>query len=204
MTEIVLFHTAESNIGVFSEAAEAAGFQRPLRHVLRDDLLRDAEAAGGLTDAIRLRTTQAMAAEGAETIVCTCSTIGPGADDFAATGAQALRVDRALAEAALDGARKVAVLYAVATTEGPTRDLFHAVAAETGATATIEMIHVTGAWDLFRSGDPDGYFRRIADVIDALPDSYDRIALAQASMAPAAALTGRDVLTSPGVIFSRL
>lgn len=199
--ELTLFHTAESNIAVFEEAAKAAAFARPLRHVLRDDLLRAAEEAGELTDQVREACRAAMRNAESSEMVCTCSTIGPAADDLAGEGMDVRRVDRALAEAALQQGGRVAVLFAVETTEGPTRNLFQDVAQESGSEARVEMIHVPGAWDTFRSGDAEGYFRKIAECVNGLDDGFDVVALAQASMAPAARQCQRQVLTSPGVVF---
>ncbi|WP_417515084.1 Asp/Glu racemase [Minwuia sp.] len=201
---LVLFHTAESNVAVFDAAAQAAGFGRSMRHVVRADLLRAAEDAGGLTDEIRQRSADAMRRELTGALVCTCSTIGPGADDLSAEGMDVVRVDRALAEAAVKGASRVAVLFAVETTEGPTRDLFERVAEQMNPRASIEMVHVAGAWEKFRAGDADGYFQAIADRAAALDSGFDAIALAQASMAPAARLCQRKVLTSPGAVFARM
>lgn len=199
---LTLFHTAESNIAIFETAAKAAGETRQMNHVLRDDLLKAAEAAGGLTEVVRADCRAAMQEHAGGPVVCTCSTIGPAADDRAAAGQDIRRVDRALAEVALNKGNRIAVLYAVSTTEGPTRRLFEDVARETGADARIDMILVDGAWDLFRSGDPDGYFARIAEVADGLNQGYDVIALAQASMAPAAERCRRQVLTSPAAVFA--
>jgi hypothetical protein len=202
--ELILFHTAESNIGVFEQAAREAGVERPLRHLMRDDLLKAAEAAGSLTDGVRADCREAMLAAGQGEMVCTCSTIGPAADDLAAGGKDIRRVDRALAEAALKRGRRIAVLFAVATTEGPTRLLFEEVAAEANPDAVIEMIPVPDAWTIFRAGNADGYFKKIAACVDGLEETFDVIALAQASMAPAARQCQREVLTSPGVVFDTI
>jgi hypothetical protein len=202
ISELTLFHTAESNIAVFEDAARDAGFDRPLRHIMRDDLLKAAEHAGSLTDEVRADCRTALRRAGDSEMVCTCSTIGPAADDLAADGHRVKRVDRALAEAALSRGKRIAVLFAVETTEGPTRHLFEEVTAEVNPDAEVVMIHVPGAWALFRAGDPDGYYRAIAEMADGLDTSFDVITLAQASMAPAARQCQREVLTSPGVIFS--
>lgn len=202
--ELTLFHTAESNIAVFEDAANAAGFDRPLRHIMRDDLLKSAEKAGALTDSVRADCRTAMTEADQGEMVCTCSTIGPAADDLATGGMNVRRVDRALAEAALAQGRRLAVLFAVETTEEPTRRLFEDVAASIRPEAQIDMVHVPEAWETFRSGDTEGYFQQIAECVDGLDDGYEVIALAQASMAPAARQCQHRVLTSPGVIFANV
>lgn len=197
---LTLFHTADSNAALFGAIAESAGVK--VRHVVRADLLAAAEAAGELSPAVRKAAVDSLrTAAGRGPVVCTCSTLGPAADDLADAGLAVRRVDRLLAERAVAGGGRIAVLYAVATTEGPTRELFERSARDSGAGAAIEMRLVSGAWDRFREGDAQGYARLIADAVGGLDDGYAAVALAQASMAPAAALCERPVLTSPGVLF---
>ena len=198
---LVLFHTAQSNVDLFDQLLGEHQFAQ-VHRMLRDDLLSAAEAAGEFGGDLRAETAAAMRQaleEGGPDarLLCTCSTIGPAADDLAADGLPVTRVDRALAEAAFDRGTRIAVLYAVETTREPTRALFQDVSDARGLTATIDLIPVPGAWEQFKAGNMEAYFRTIADAIDTLPDDYDAIALAQASMAPAASLTDRPVLTSP-------
>jgi hypothetical protein len=181
---IACLHTAESNVAIF-EAACPEGVR--LSHAVRPDLLAAAEAEG-LTPAITAATVEALEALDADTVLLTCSTLGPAAG---ATGA--LRADAALAEAAVSGGGAVEVLCAAPSTLAVTAELFGAAASDTGARVTIRL--VPGAWDLFHSGDHAGYAALIARDADA--SRADVVALAQASMAPAAALTTRAVLTVP-------
>jgi hypothetical protein len=120
--------------------------------------------------------------------VLTCSTLGP-----AAAAAGALRADAALAEAAVAGGGAVEVLCAAPGTLAATAELFGAAAGRTRARVTIRLI--PGIWDLFLAGDRAAYVERIAR--DAEASRADVVALAQASMTPAARLTTRAVLCSP-------
>ena len=185
---IACLHTAESNVAVF-EAARPEGVS--LSHALRPDLLAAAEAEG-LTPEIAAATAQALAAlrDGADAVLLTCSTLGP-----AAGPAGALRADAALVEAATAGGGTVEVLCAAPSTLAATAELFGAAAASTGARVTIRL--VPGAWRLFHAGDHAGYAELIAR--DAEASRAGVVALAQASMAPAAHLTARPVLTCPQV-----
>lgn len=192
MHNIACLHTADSNVAVFDEAAGTLGLV--LRHHVRADLLADAERAGGLDAALAARTRavlRELAADG-DAVLLTCSTLGPCADP------PVLRVDAALAHAAVAGGGSVVVLCAVATTMAPTEALFRQAAAETGA--TIEIRLVPGAWDAFKSGKPLRYAALIAEAAEAaLAAGADRVALAQASMAGSLRLLARDgrVLASP-------
>ncbi|MEZ5668618.1 MAG: Asp/Glu racemase [Alphaproteobacteria bacterium] len=190
---LAFLHTARSNADLF----EALIGDRPLRrrHVVRDDLRDRALTGAGLTAPVRAETKAALRAlaDISDAVVLTCSTLGPAADDLA--NLPVLRIDRALANAAVADGGRVGVLYAAPTTRDATARLFAEAAAATGATVTLEP--VPRAWDLFMRGDTHAYARSIADAADDAAARFDVVALAQCSMAPAAALCGgRPPLTS--------
>ncbi|WP_372623974.1 aspartate/glutamate racemase family protein [Falsiroseomonas sp.] len=198
MTTIACLHTAAGNLAVF-DAACPPGVT--LTHTLREDLLKDAEAAGGLTDEIAQRTARALEAlvqPGVDAVLLTCSTVGPGAA-LARAAIPVLRVDAALAEEATKGGGRVVVLCAVETTIEPTRAIFAEAAARHGATLDVRL--VPGAWAAFRGGDTAGYHRIVAEAAEAaFAEGADQVALAQASMTGAVALAkGRKPLASPPV-----
>jgi aspartate/glutamate racemase len=199
---IACLHTVDSNVAVFDAAAR--GLDVALSHHVRSDLLSRSEAAGGLTAEIRDEAALLLRglADGADAVLLTCSTVGPAAE-AAAEGAAVpiLRVDGALAvravAAAARGRRRVIALCAVQTTVEPTRVLFERAAAGTGV--AIDMRIAPDAWAAFKSGNTAGYHRLVAEAADALYEGgAEVIALAQASMAGAAALCTRGTpLTSP-------
>ncbi len=195
MKTIACLHTAGSNVAVF-DAACPPGVT--LRHTVDEALLRDAEAAGGLTEAIAARTARALEAlaDGADAVLLTCSTVGPGVA-LAQAAVPVLRVDAALAEAATKGGGRVVVLCAVETTMEPSRKVFEDPAARHGATLEVRL--VPGAWAAFRGGDVAGYHRLVAEVAEAaFAEGAAEVALAQASMAGAVAMArGRKPLASP-------
>ncbi|MBU8538823.1 hypothetical protein [Falsiroseomonas tokyonensis] len=193
---IACLHTAASNVPLF-DAACPPGVT--LHHTLRADLLAEAEAAGGLTPAIAARTAaaiEALAAPGIDAVLLTCSTLGPSLAQARAT-IPLRRADAALAEAARRAGGRLVVLCAVETTLGPTGALF-------GPGCEIRL--VPGAWAAFRAGDAAGYARMVAEAADAaFAEGADCVALAQASMAPAAALCRRGTpLTSPAASLAAL
>jgi hypothetical protein len=184
---IACLHTLASNIDVFEAARPGA--EVTLGHEVRSDLLEAAERSGGLTDEIAARTGEALRAlaADADAVLLTCSTLGPSVASLAGAGAPVLRVDGALASGAVRGGGRVVVLCSAATTLEPTRALFEEAAAETGA--VIELRLVPGAWDAFKAGRIAEYRAMIAAAADdAFRDGADKVALAQASMAGAAAL----------------
>lgn len=199
---IACLHTAQSNVHVFDAAASELGIPaHALHHAVRPELLAAAEVAGRLTADIERDTKQALLAlaAGADTVLLTCSTLGPCADSLSdRQTARILRVDRALAERAVEGGGHVVVLCAVQTTLQPTTTLFAEAAARSGA--TLEARLVEGAWAKFKAGDQPGYLRAVAQAADSAYEvGAQVVALAQASMAGAAGLTrhGRRPLTSP-------
>jgi len=193
MPVIACLHTADSNVTVFDAtlAQLALGPAVTLRHVVRADLLLDSEAAGGMTPAISARAGEALLdlAHGSDVVMLTCSTIGRAVDGVSdRSPVPMLRVDAALAEAAVRGGGKVVALCAVETTVGPTRALFEAAAVKTGAEVEVRL--VPDAWAAFRAGNRDRYLDLVAAAADqALRDGARQVALAQASMAGAAART---------------
>jgi hypothetical protein len=188
MRIVACLHTAESNIALF-EAAKPTG--TALRHVVHEDLLRDAEAAGGLTPAIEARTREALAALEGDVVLLTCSTLG------AAALPPVQRADAALAEAATRQGGRVVALIAVESTRAPTCAIFAEAAARHGASVEVRL--VPDAWAAFRAGALPRYHALVAEAAAAaFAEGAAQVALAQASMAPAAMLCGaRRPLTVP-------
>jgi Asp/Glu/hydantoin racemase len=198
---IACLHTAESNILHFDRAADGLGLD--LRHRVRPDLLNAAQAAETLTPNLVAATAEALLelAGEADLVLLTCSTLGPIADHLDAT-VPIRRADRALAEEAIAKAGKkagsrVAILYTLPTTAQATGALFREVADGTGV--SIDLSLVAGAWDAFKADDQQLYAALIAEAADrAFTDGAAAVALAQASMAPAADLCRKGVaLASP-------
>lgn len=201
---LVLLHTAQSNVDVFTALLAEAAPDIPARHVLRDDLLKAAFAAGALTDAIRSETSEALAAlaaDDAALVLCTCSTIGPGADDAARTAAvPVLRVDRPMMMEALETGSRIAVVATFATTMAPTLDLLRDCATKTGKEPDIQEFLLGEARAAFDDGDTQRYLDIIAGGLKQAARNADVIVLAQASMAPALARLDElpvPVLSSP-------
>jgi hypothetical protein len=203
MLRISCLHTSDGNIGIFETARRQLGLDDvALRHRVRADLLAAAERAGGPTRPVLDRTATELQAlsVGADAVLLTCSTLGPAAAAArAATSIPVVRVDRALAEAAVRNGGVVIALCAAGTTIAPTRALFEQAALATGAAVEIRL--VPGAWERFKAGDLDSYYAMIAEAADiAAREGTATIALAQASMTGAARLCRQaQPLTSPEI-----
>lgn len=184
---LVFLHTAAVHVPTFSALVAELAPGIPIHHIVAEDLLAEARA-NGLTPALAKRVAAQIAAAGAVgAVLCTCSTIG-GLAEAAATpeGPPVLRVDRAMAEAAVAAGPRIALVAALASTLAPTRALIEEVAAQVRPTVTINEILCEEAWPLFEIGDSTGYLAAIEICIRAVAPTVDVIVLAQASMAGAA------------------
>jgi hypothetical protein len=204
MTTIGFLHTADVHVPVFRDLlAERAPGTRDV-HVVDPTLLADAREHGltaELTGRIDARLAE-LAAAGAEVIVCTCSTIGGTAERR--HGRPVVRVDRPMAETAVAAGRRIAVVYAVASTLGPTTELLREAAGDTPL--TLVEAPCPAAWAAFEAGDPESYARQVAAAARRAAADADVVVLAQASMAPAAALLADlpvPVLSSPRTAVAR-
>lgn len=183
MTKTLAFlHTAQPNADLFQAMAEGLPLEHS--HMVRGDLLARAVDAGQLTPDVQEETEEVLRAlsKDADAVVLTCSTLGAAAD--ALTDLPVMRIDRALAEAAVKAGKRIAVLVTVESTMGPTGDLFSQVAEPAGATVDVRLLE--GLFASFLSGDTEAYFDAVAAAADDLAGDYDVIAFGQASMAPAA------------------
>lgn len=169
-----------------------------------DAALLDRARAGGIDDPVLIdgvrRALVRLERAGADTIVCTCSTIGDVAERVGrGIGARVVRVDRPMAESAVERGGVIMVVAALESTLEPTRALLASVAAERGAGLDVDLHLVEGAWERFEAGDMTGYLDAITGSLAALAERCDVIVLAQASMAEAAdhGGTGVPVLSSP-------
>jgi hypothetical protein len=188
---IACLHTGPTNAALFDAAAAALpGGALRLTHESRPEWLRAPDAALLEEVASRLR----LMAGQADAVLLTCSTLGEAVERAQNAPRPVLRADAALAAAAARSGGEVTVLYAAPSTRASTWKLFSEAAARTGA--DVGLYAVPGAWALFQAGKLEEYHAAIAK---AARGRRGRVALAQASMAPAAALLAEaPPLTVPG------
>lgn len=173
-------------------------------HLVDEDLLADARDPDVDSCIIKTRLLgrlHEVAEHAPSVIVCTCSTLSGHAERWGhPSGIPVLRVDRPMAECAVARGGRVVVVAAVESTLRPTRELLEECAASSGTGAVVVDAPCLQAWALFEGGDHAGYYDLIARHVRSVADDADIVVLAQASMAPAAALLqdlATPVLTSP-------
>lgn len=201
---LTLVHTVPALADTFRELLSELAPDVPVRHVVHEDLLKDALAAGELTADIRRRTSEAVLAEaskGPGVVLCTCSTVGPGADDARSSAdVPVLRVDRPMAEEAVRLGERIVVSATLETTIKPTVELLEETARRLGRQVELVPVVFESARAKLLEGDADAYVRLIAEGLHGAAAGADVIVLAQASMAPALALCGDidiPILSSP-------
>lgn len=199
---ITFLHTSPIHVPTFEALVAELAPGTPTTHIVREELLDQARAEGN-SDAVKDGIAAAIAAATVDSgvILCTCSTIGAAAEAMTtATGQPVLRVDRAMAEQAVTLGNHIVVAAALESTIGPTEQLIHCVAATMEKPVQITHCFCEGAWERFEAGDLPGYHRAIAQSLQHYAEIGDLIVLAQASMAPAAALCTEipvPILSSP-------
>lgn len=186
---ILCLHTAHSNAVIFEQVAAELGWPaHSIIHQVHEELLLEAEAAGGMSAALRQKTAMQLDALADETdaVLLTCSTLGPAVVDcrsdqvWRADGMLARKVAVALQS---DLESRIALLCAAPTTYEATRNLFMGELLPGDADQRVQLQCVEGAWALFRSGDISGYEARITDaVLQAYAAGATQVVLTQVSM----------------------
>ncbi len=205
MTATIGFlHTSPVHVATFDSLVAETSGSVSAKHIVDEELLATARSIGSAHPLVVEGVTVALAClvgEGAEVIVCTCSTIGGTAEIVPGIGVHVLRVDRPMAAAAVASGNRIAVVAALESTLGPTAELLGEESARVGRAPTITLMPCLAAWDRWEDGDLDRYHRTIAEHVNALDESFDVVVLAQASMLGALAFIderpGRVVLSSP-------
>ncbi len=199
--DITFLHTSPVHVPTFDALMRATAPGLRVAHVVREDLLADAQTEGVDSPALVARVRQALAEADARVVVCTCSTLGGIAEDAPTGGAyRVTRIDRAMADAAARAGPRVLLVAALSSTLQPTAALLQSSAERLGTPVVIETLLVAGAWPHFQAGRQREYIDTLVEAVAGVAAGADSVVLAQASMAPVAALLaerGISALTSP-------
>jgi aspartate/glutamate racemase len=199
---IAFLHTGAVNIAPFGALAAEFLPGATVVNYLDDRIvadLGDDERAASVPERID-DLVRAAAAGGADAVMFTCSSISELASPAAAAaGVPVLRVDEAMADAAVRAGRRIRVLATLPTTCRPTLGLLEERARLAGVEPEFTSEVIEGAFAAVAGGDRATHDRLVAAAIERGAAEADVIVLAQASMAPAAAQAAVDipVLSSP-------
>jgi len=204
---IAFLHTSPVHVDTFAGLMQAHAPDCRVDHLVDESLLSDAQVLGVEDAGIVSRVTQRMSEasdNGARVVVCTCSTIGGIAEKVDGRGRfVSMRIDRAMADAAVESVKKgehILIVAALASTIEPTRQLVESSAVTRRRQVNIRTMVVQSAWPFFQSGDLVTYYAQIEEAIRSQEVHTNVVVLAQASMAPVAGrFIGGDlqVLSSP-------
>lgn len=172
-------------------------------NIVVPDLL-DRARSGGITEEIRETIREVLSSlpeEASNVLLCSCSTLGGLVEELGeAYPFSVLRIDRPMAERAVEIGRRIGLAAALESTIEPTRRLLESVAAEQGKTIEVRELLAASAWEHWLRGDETAYIDGVVRCLRERADGLDVIVLAQGSMAPAercAAELGLPVLSSP-------
>lgn len=182
MTSIGFLHTSPVHVSTFEALTHELAPGALTEHVVDAALLATARSAGidAVADDVVARLDE-LAGRAVGVIVCTCSTIAPVAE-AAGVRVPVVRVDRPMAQKAVEIGGRTGVVVAVESTVTPTRALLEEEARRAGTRPEIEMAMADGAWVEFEAGNEAAYLDLITETARAVVLRSDVVLLAQASM----------------------
>jgi len=200
------FHTGAVHVEAFEALVQAAQPGIVTRHVVREDLLASAVAAGEVTNDIATAAQSEVGKllqAGASVVVCTCTTLGSAAEATPTNGrVTVLRVDRPLAEQLVARGRDILVVAALPSAMATAVQLLNDIAQRRKVRLNLRQLPCNEAWPHFLSGDRLAYAQYVAATVEQHAKPGDQVMLAQASMAPAQPLIQRrdiEVATTPAL-----
>ena len=211
--KLAIVHTVSSLVPVFRALTDELLPGVDVFNIVDESLLRQAIADESVTPALAARVArQLWAAEagGADLILVSCSSIGYAAERARGlVGVPVVRVDEAMALAAVAAGPRIQVLATLRSTLEPTTELIGRMAAEAGRPADVRPLVVDGAYRKAIAGDTTGHDELIREALDRAMGDADVVVLAQASMARAAATLPESsrpvpILTSPRLAVEKL
>ena len=205
---LALIHTSATLVPVFQQLCKTKLPNVDTFNIVDDSLVRAIGAKGSLTADIARRVAGYIGsaeAGGADFVLVTCSSIGPAVEATAPFSAvPVLRVDRPMADRAVQTGRRIGVIATLPTTLNPTADLVRRRAEAAGREIELTSKLCEGAFEALMSGDAAKHDQIVGAALRELSGSVDVILLAQASMARVVeSLSEADrrvpILASPGI-----
>jgi Asp/Glu/hydantoin racemase len=184
---LALIHTSPTLTPIFGALCSRYMPETAIFHMVDESLIADTIRQGRLrrvTMRRLLSMIESAAMAGADAVMVTCSSIGSGAD----IGQQlfdlpVIRVDEAMAEAAVRMGRRIGVMATLRTTLEPTIALLREKAAFAGIEIEIVDALCDGAFEAVLAGDTATHDRILSEALRNDMKGVDVVILAQASMA---------------------
>lgn len=183
---LFLLHTSATLVPVFQQLCSAKLKNVDVFNIVDDSLIKDVIAHGELTATTTGRVLgylESAQQGGADTILVTCSSIGPAVDAaMPMVDTPVFRVDQPMADRAVAAGRRVGVIATLPTTLKPTAELIRRRAAMASRQVELTEHLCEGAFDALMSGDAKRHDEMVSKALQQLAARVDVIVLAQASM----------------------
>lgn len=206
--KVAFLHTAQVHVETFDTLMQELAPGAECQHHVAAELLERAQRNG--LSVVTEATAQILSdLSDADAVVCTCSTLGPIADQAAQTNPNIIRIDRPLMEVACGKGTNIIVAICLNSTKAATLELLADCASKTGQSIVPRLVFCETAWSHFEAGNMDQFAETIAgDILFEIELSGrpDCIVLAQASMrvaAPRLADLNLPILSSPRLVVER-
>jgi Asp/Glu/hydantoin racemase len=187
MATLAIIHTTTATVEPLKALAAELLPGCAVVNFVDDSILPQLAANGGDVDAVAPRVIQyARFAEqvGADVILEACSSVGEVVEAArGAVGTPMVRIDEAMAEAAIARGTRIGVAATLATTLAPTQRLLEARARAAGKAIELTPLLVSEAYQRLMAGDRDGHDAILGAALAELATRVDVVVLAQASMA---------------------
>ncbi|MGH9352285.1 MAG: aspartate/glutamate racemase family protein [Terriglobia bacterium] len=184
---LAMLHTSHVLIPTFSQLCEDHLPAVEVFHLVDESLIKNTISAGRLMKSTirRMESLIGSAREGgADAVMVTCSSIGPGVKVLRALfDFPILRIDESMADEAVRIGGKIGVLATLRTTLEPTVELLRETAAARSRRIELIPCLCEGAFDAILSGDNHTHHQIVAGSLLDLMRRADVVVLAQASMA---------------------
>ncbi len=187
MTKLALIHTSPATLEPLkAQAAELLPGVEIVNFVddsILPQLLKNGGNVGEVEDRL-LHYAQFAEQVGADAILSACSSLGeltPSAQHVVSV--PVVRIDDAMAAAAVQRGRRIGVAATLPTTLNPTTRLLEAKAEALGRAVEIKPVLVSGAYERLMDGDKDGHDNMLVAALTRLASEVDVVVLAQVSMA---------------------
>jgi Asp/Glu/hydantoin racemase len=205
---ICLIHTAPLMVQVFTPLCRERLPEVKVTQIINESMIKDTIESGRVrqpTINALITFADACFKMGTELVMVTCSSIGPAVDLIQSRFQKpVLRVDEAMAEAAVAKGRKIGIAATLRTTFEPTSELLLRKAKEAGREVELVECPCEDAFDALMAGDTEMHDMLVCNAMINKLANVDVIVLAQVSMArvvdrlPPEAFTA-PVLSSPGL-----
>lgn len=192
MPSLILLHTVEAAIQLLEPMLATLAPDVAHRHLVRPHLLEAVQPGQSRpqAEAEVAKVIEAIRWSEGDVLLCSCSSIGGLVEQAAARiGLPALRIDRPMAEQAVNLGHRLLVLATLESTLGPTQALLNQVARQEGRAIELIPKVCVDAWSLLSTDGKEAYLESIVSEIMTGIEHYEvqGVVLAQASMAEAAA-----------------